>query len=748
MTKQQSHWWQLTNQSWLTDLAVWVILLMPLIVYTGIYQPFSFGRYAFFMLILVGLALGVLVVRVWQLNYAWWRQPIFWLTLVWLAVAIIAAFSGVNLIRSWWGTVSRGMGMVFFVGLWLMGWWLLLAVNQKERWLKIFAVMSWVGAISGFYAILQTLKIPGLYIIASGARAAALMGNPIFLGQLLLFTIFLTLYFVISATPRQRWGYIVSLLLQIIGIVLTASRGPLLTLAIAGLIWGVGIWWLYRSKLRLSWRGLWGGLAALVAVAVAVIYLLPASSLARIFDIYNTSMQARLVTWRTAWLAIQDRPLLGFGNENAWYAFTHFYQPGLADLSFGETIVDRAHNFFLDQLLANGWIGLLAAGLVFGFIIWGLWRYFRKQADQGNFTSALLGWSLLITTMAYLLANMTGFDTVATTIYGAILLTGIIALLAPELVPVGQIQSIWWWRTIIGILLISLIFIDGKYLVPAMRIGRYVKTANSAYEKSDYKAAAKAFAKAQETINPYRWSFLTNYPSFARKYAILSLEDNPAWADSIATDGLRVVNNIKRQEPDRVAVFMEYPILYTALSFLDPRYAPKAEESFNELVKEFPNHEYIYLNWARSLMGMSKYPEARKVLNQLEERFKLVPRSFTFWRALTDIRLTSSNRQHIVNDLQTTLDRKMPFADGDQDILRLATSYLVSVKQWQLAVQYQEKIVKLSPQDVAERLNLAVIYKELKDYSKAREQALIIIKLDPSKLEATKQFLQSMGQTL
>jgi len=739
---------KLSDANCWVDLFIWLILLMPLVVLPTVHQPFSFGRYIFFMFVLVGLALCLLAVRVWQLNYAWWRQPIFWLALVWLVVAIISASVGVNPFRSWWGTVSRSTGMFFYIGLWLMGWLLLLAVNHKEQWLKIFSIMSWVGGISAFYAILQTLKIPGIYIISSGERVAALMGNPIFLGQLLLFTILLTLYFALTTSRKIRILYLISLALQLIAMFLTASRGPLLGLVIAGLMWLIGGWYIYRQHFRWQWK--WvisGGIGGVVLVGL-IGWLIPQANLIRIFDLYNSSFQARLITWRTAWLAIQDRPFLGFGNENTWYAFTHFYQPGLANLGFGETIVDRAHNFFLDQLLANGWLGLLAAGLVFGYVGWGLWYYFRKQVQQGNHNQALLGWSLLVIIIAYLLANMTAFDTVTTAIYSGVLLTGIIAILTPELLQLNQVQSFWFWRIIIGVLLISLIFLDGKYLAPAFRTGNYIKIANSAYGKSDYQTAAKAFAKAQETVNPYRWSFLTNYPSFARKYALLLADEKPNWANSMAEDGLRVATNIQKQEPDRIAVFMEYPILYTILSYYNPIYVPKAEEAFNKLVKEFPNHEYIYLNWARSLMGMGKYSEARQVLNQLSDRFKVLPKSFTFWRALADIKLKSSDRQHIINDLQITIDKKMSFYEGDQDILRLITAYLVSIKQWQMAGYYQEKIVKLSPQDVKEKLNLAAIYKELGEYNKAREQALMIIKLDPSKLEATKQFLQSIGQTL
>lgn len=747
--KKTWDWLRLTDDNVVADIFIWLILLMPLILYIYVYQPFSFGRYFIFMFLVAGLVFGLLLSKSIKSYYRWWREPTFWLACAWLAIALLSASIGVNPFRSWWGTISRSTGMFFFTSIWLMSGVLLMLVNRKENWLKIFSIISWVGSISGLFAILQRLKIPLVYIVIGSDRVSALMGNPIFFAQLLLFTIFLTLYFWWSSSGKIKWFYLFGLLLQLVAIVLTASRGPLLAMVIAGLVWLVGWWRISRPLFKLDWR-IWVGSGAGVVLLTSIVYfLLPKSSLDRLSNVFNETVTARIITWQTAWEAIRARPILGYGNENAWYAFTHFYQPGLADISFGETIVDRAHNLILDQLLVNGWIGLIVALALLSYLAWSLWKYIKKSIQHNNLTEAMLGWSLLALALAYFLAEMTVFDNLTGIIYGAILLTGIVVILSDNLVGPVRLEPIWIWRSIALMILIGLLFFNFRYLIPAFKIGQSVGLADNAAKHNNYPVAAKAYAKAQETITPYRWSFMTNYPNFARAYSMLLLsEKKMSWADSMAVDGLRVLKNIEKQEPDRVAILMERPLLYLVMSYSNKDYTAKANESFNTLIKEFPNHEYIYLNWAKALSGVGKYTEARQVLDKLSGQIKVLPKEFEFWRAVTDIQLKSLDKKHIINDLQTSVKRKVNLGRGYQDVLQIIVGYLVELDQWELAKYYQENIVVLLPDSADEHINLSAIYKELGQFDKAAEQARRVVKLDPSKTDVTKQFLQSIGQTL
>ncbi len=53
---------RLTDGNLLSDLSLWLILLLPLILYTDVYQPFVFGRFLLFMFILPFLLEGVVLI--------------------------------------------------------------------------------------------------------------------------------------------------------------------------------------------------------------------------------------------------------------------------------------------------------------------------------------------------------------------------------------------------------------------------------------------------------------------------------------------------------------------------------------------------------------------------------------------------------------------------------------------------------------------------------------------------------------
>lgn len=741
------NWWRITNSNVLADIAVWLILLMPVVVYPFVYEPFGFGRYVIFMFALAGLLLGSLLAigRV-RLERRWWTHPLIWWLVIWWVIAVIAAFTGVNPGRSWWGTTIRAEGLFFVTGLIIFGLNLLVIARHEATWLKMFSIMTWVGAASGLYALLQPLNLPLMLPIGEGGRAFGLMGNPIFLGQLLLLTIFITLYFVYSSAGRWRWVYLASLLLQVLGIAVTVSRGPLIGLAAGALVWLIG--WLLlrgRGKLRTCWPWVFGGVVAMAAVAAGLLYKFP-DKWQRLL-LTGDSIRARLEIWKTAWRAIQDRPWLGYGNENARYGLAHSYQSGLADISVGETTADRAHNLILDQLLTNGWIGLAVMVIIVGCLLWVLWRHFRASRRQHDVAKAILVWSLLSTLVAYLVSMMFVFDVVATSIYVTIIIAGIIFLVSPKLPEPVRISL--GWPILSGALLIGLLFFSVRYLVPAWQIAVNVQSAIVSASRLNYRSANQFYAIAQGPLNPYRWPLLTSYPTFARKYALLVIDKEKDFnkANNIVFDGLRVLGNIQMNEPDRIGLFMEFPVLYTVLSYSDPNYVAKAKESFYGLTEQFPNHEYLYINGARSLMAVADYTGAKQLLDKATQ-FKSVPRELGFWRAIAMIKLKDKDQATIISDLKKSVTENIRFNDGDQDVLRLVSSHLVLTHQLDTAVYYQEKLVDLSPRDLTEQSNLLTLYKDLGRLDDVVRVARDIVTIHPSRWTEVQEFLRTIGRSL
>lgn len=745
---------RITNGNLITDLSLWLIILLPLILWAGVYKPFSFGRFIMFMFLVAVLMLGVIFTRKLKSYSRWWKNPIVWILLAWLLFTIISAIFGENLVRSFWGTVSRSTGILFLLGLSAFLLAIVTIVTSRDNWIKIFSAMSWVGGFVALHTVSQKFNLSSVFIINYGDRMGGLLGNPLFLGQFLLLTIFLTMYFWTQSSGLTKWLYGLSFVLQFLAVLLTISRAPIIALIVGLIIWGSGYLIISRSHnqihLTFNWHSLWkwivGGIIGLSAILIGFIYtIVPSTSFERLIDftLSSKSIKSRWEMWQILWEAFTHRPWLGYGIENVRSAFVAFYQP--AGLSFSETIIDRAHNLFLDQLIINGMIGLMLLVSLLGILLIVLWRHFKKVYKHKKTNSAILTWSLIVTLVCYVIANLTSFDIVTTMIYEIILLGGIIVMIRPQ----GEVLfSVNWLKWLFVPLAIVMIWNNATYLRPAFTIGQYIKTAYSAEKSGNYGVAHNFYIKAQEIINPYRFPLLLKFPGFTVKYgATLLIENQIDRYMSLITDGLRVLNSISDTEPDRTELRMIYPAMYALMSKSNPMYAVNAEESFRQFTDNYPNHEYAYILWARALLVMDRPLDAIETLNDASQKFTSFA-GVEFWRAVIYIQLDHPKyHDQIINNLQADFNsHALGLLSGDiaPQTLQSIVAYLVEAKQWDMAEYYQVAVVELLPNSIEDRINLAVIYKEMGEYEKAAEQAKIVVDIDPSKAEITQLFLESI----
>lgn len=742
-------WLKLTDNHWIFDLSLWLVLLLPLLFYRNIGYPFEFGRSIMLMYILALLFFGSLVSSNWRATRAWWRSPILWLVFGLLIATWVASWWGVNFYRSFWGIISRNTGLLYLTSLAALAVTLLLMIRQANDWLKIMSVMSWVGALSAAVAILQKIGITLFYQVDTSERMGGLVGNPIFLGMFLIPTLFLALYFWSTTASRIRWLYLFSGLIQIVGLLLTSSRGPFFGLLIGLAIFALGWLWLKRPSRRNLLVIAIASPLALLATG-ALLYWLPFGQRLLQIGLNDPSIQSRLFTWSIAWRAFLAHPWLGYGRENVGHAFNTFYQAKFGGFGFGETLVDRAHNFILDQLLTTGIMGtaLLLGAIVLGFII--LIRRFliSRMADPRR---SMLLLTILSLGSAYLISDLTGFDNVTTLLYLSILFPAVIFFTSPV---VEGTVSLHWWKLLPLLLLLPYLVLDVRYLPQSWVAGRYAIAAERAVEQgaNHYATALTLYRRVQRTSrNPYQSYMLTKFPSFSRNYAIDLINQNKlAEANERITDGLHVLEQIRPAIADNYSLLQDEPILYMLLSVIypsDPRYIQTAKEKFNDLISQNPNREYLYLNWARVLLDFDMFDEAKSVLTTAAN-LSVLPKELEFWRAMWGVFSRKSDTDSIVADFKLGVSKSADFMAGDELILSKAVDYLVDKKEWSTAEYYQKVVVKFSPKAVIEHVTLATIYANQGKFNQAETEARLVLKLDPTQTAAVSDFLTSIGRQL
>ena len=298
--------------------------------------------------------------------------------------------------------------------------------EQLERLVTLVVLTSLPVSL---YALIQRYGLaPGPWGVF-GERVSSSLGNPIFAAAYLIMVVPLTMRQAIKSFSALLEGrkknlasclipaafYLLVLVTQLLSILFTQSRGPVL-----GLLGGLFFFFLLLaiSKGR---RGLGLMVIGLVVVLglLLVMLNLPNTPLAvlkelpyvgRLGEIVETrTFKMRVLTWEGAVhtsSASPTRAILGYGPETTYVIFYPYLSPALVEFRGPGETADRCHNETLDALVTTGLIGLVAYLLLFGSVFYyglkwlGLMVNHRQQAlfavllTAGGALGVLIPWLL------------------------------------------------------------------------------------------------------------------------------------------------------------------------------------------------------------------------------------------------------------------------------------------------------------------------------------------------------------------
>lgn len=405
-----------------------LVLFIPFIIADGIvlppmFFPFITGK-NFVFRILVEVLLGLYILL--ALREPSYRPRASWLLwaltafVVWVGIATL--FSA-DPIKSFWSNFERMEGYITLLH--LFAYFLIAgAVLTTEKWwTRFFNISIGASVLMSGYALLQLFGVLAIST-QSGPRVDTTFGNATYLAVYMLLNIFITLFMLARLQKENRMlqaVYGVALVLQCTTLFFTETRGALL-----GVIGGLVVAAFYIAwrasapewKVLRKWSfGILGGIALVVVGFLSVRhteFVQNAPGLSRLASISleDRTTQARLFyIWPMAFKGFTERPLVGWGQESFNYVFNTYYDPALYAQ---ETWFDRAHNQFLDWLVAAGLPGFL---LYLSFFVLAAWIFFRSDKLSIPEVAALLG--LLA---AYAFNNLFVFDNLISALYFFMLL--------------------------------------------------------------------------------------------------------------------------------------------------------------------------------------------------------------------------------------------------------------------------------------------------------------------------------------
>jgi O-antigen ligase/tetratricopeptide (TPR) repeat protein len=377
---------------WILIAGVFSIPFIPYIVSSTYYFPFITGKNFTFRIIVEILAGLTFIVALREPEY---RPRFSWITvgvLALTAASILSTFTSVDPEKSFWSNFERMEGTIGLLHLTLWFFVTSIVLSAEKLWVRFLQVSILASVGEALYGIFQLLGFAT--INQGGVRLDGTFGNAIYLAVYMLFHIFFTLYLIVRHKSASYWYWLygIAVLLQTVALYYTATRSATLGLIGGLFVSGLYIVWAERGR---TWvrRGAYVVMGALAVVVLSVFSLrhsdvLPHSeTLGRFTSISfsDTTVKARFMIWNMALKGFEDKPVLGWGHENFNFVFNKYYDPRMYAQ---EQWFDRAHNAYLDWLVAAGIIGFVSFAALF---LLAAWSFFRSDTLSPSEKAIWLG---------------------------------------------------------------------------------------------------------------------------------------------------------------------------------------------------------------------------------------------------------------------------------------------------------------------------------------------------------------------
>lgn len=393
------------------------LFFIPLIYFPFFINSFSQAKELIFKFILLItfflLALNIIIKQQFKLKYLL-KNKLFILLIAASILILLSTLFSPTPVVALFGTYSRGFGMITMLFLLIFVIYCANVLNKLaiKKALKIFAI---TGSIIALYAILQKIGFDPLFNnydtdIFVG-RVFGFIGNPAYLGQLMVLILIISGYFFINTKENKyKVFFALSNVAALAALWFSGTRAAMLTVILSIVLTLIR----YRKKIRFFKIFIISGIVATIAVTGFIVQQNSFS----ISDIALRSMNSRFVTWNGALGLIQERPVLGYGAETFY-----IYSPEIITkefLTLEEDIslsIDRVHNEFLESLFSYG----VFVGLIYiGFIILILKLFFTSKEPL------LVLLSLLI--VANVIQNQFAFSDISIAVFISFCMGGIMAL--------------------------------------------------------------------------------------------------------------------------------------------------------------------------------------------------------------------------------------------------------------------------------------------------------------------------------
>jgi tetratricopeptide (TPR) repeat protein len=463
----------------------------------------------------------------------------------------------------------------------------------------------------------------------------------------------------------------------------------------------------------------------------------------------------RFSAWKVAFLALKEKPILGWGPENFAIGFDKYYDSALPYLTKNPNEWwDRAHNIFLDLSVCNGLLFCIIYFLMFGILFY---KLFKKRPE--NTEDKISAHAILSTFLGYFATLLFGFDSVSTYIlfffivgYSLYLTSSGTAdstLMATrknaENLSENQRsnQRNFSGRTfkhrkvIITALLIILIIFLWQYNLKPLFI-------NSEINKTEQLGCEKKLSALEKLFSEK--SFLDAY--LRLKYvedAKACIEIDPSKEAEYMDTSIKALKYAADFRPLYTRTWIMLGSFNTVLfaNETDPQLKKNLYEEinydFNKALSLGPKHQKILAEWAKFYFAAGDY-EKMKSLSEECIALNTNTNSCYWYLGLSEIVLGDEKKGQ--EHLKTAIANSFTY-NTQSAYSQLAIVY-TQTKNYKELVPVYRALVTFDYKNVQYHATLAFVYQKLGNYKMAREEALEILKFAPDEKDAVNEFLKTL----
>jgi len=712
---------------------IFAVPFVPLVIASSLFFPFITGK-AFIFRIIVEIIFAcylALAVRdeTYRPKFSWILGAIF----AFLLVMGVADFFAVNPFKAFWSNYERMEGYITLLHLGALFLVMSSVLKTQELWNRLLATSLGASAIMATYSFLQLAG--KITINQGGVRVDGTLGNASYLGIYMVFHVFFAALLFLRF--RHKWQRILLGLVafsDLIVLYYSATRG-----AILGLIGGALVaflFLLFKSEKGDGIRKIAGtGIITLIVfvglfLAVKNTSFIKSSPVLSRFSSLSFSeikTQGRYFVWPMAAKGFLEKPILGWGQEGFNFVFNKYYDPRMYNQ---EPWFDRAHNTYLDWLVAGGLLGLLSYLSIIFFLVYYTLKAkddFLKKEDKAVILGVL---------SAYLFHNLFVFDQISSYILFFTILAYVHAHTSDTSSSLwdkisAKFRSIFeqqkWHPVAESLILIILILIlyfgdflpwrQNKNLLEVLRLNNEGKIGTIDIYAKPFSGYGVGFAESLEHISQ----------------TAINIAANPNAPAELKQSLFDTVDKAFVKHVEKVPSDTRYRLFYGLFLSRFGWYG-RAVEQLEEAKKFSPAKQQVYFELISNLLLDGKTEEAVEAAKTV---YELNP-SFEEAKFIYGLTLMAGGDQSLAQKIfADTPPEKIIFDDRYLSMLAL-------LKQNDKLIEVAKQRVQLDPTNLQHRITLTAAYLQANRRTEAVQTLEEIIKLDPSFKEKGEYYIKEI----